>query len=47
MLCLFNGQERTITALRSLLAQAGWKIIAAHSDASSAAMFRMVIAVPN
>jgi hypothetical protein len=43
MLGLFNGQERTITALRSVLAQAGWKLIATHHDASSVAMFQKVI----
>ena len=30
ILGLFNGQVRTITALRSLLAWASWKLIAAH-----------------
>ncbi|KAN0142087.1 hypothetical protein V8E53_000549 [Lactarius tabidus] len=47
MLCLFNGQERTITALRSLLDQAGWKLIAVHHDAASVAKFQQVVAVPN
>jgi hypothetical protein len=47
MMGLFNGQERTITALRSLLAQAGWKLIAAHHDASSVATFQKVTAVSN
>jgi hypothetical protein len=47
MLGLFNGQVRTITALRSLLAQTGWKLIAAHHDASSGEMFQRIIAVPN
>lgn len=47
MLCLFNGQERTITALRSLLDQAGWKLIAVHHDAASVAKFQQAIAVPN
>ncbi|KAH9054228.1 S-adenosyl-L-methionine-dependent methyltransferase [Lactarius vividus] len=47
MLGLLNGQERTITALRSLLYQAGWKLIAVHHDAPSVARFQKSIAVPN
>ncbi|KAH8980527.1 S-adenosyl-L-methionine-dependent methyltransferase [Lactarius deliciosus] len=47
MLGFFNGQERTITALRSLLCQAGWKLIAVHPDAPSVARFQKSIAVPN
>ncbi|KAI9450109.1 S-adenosyl-L-methionine-dependent methyltransferase [Lactarius psammicola] len=47
MLGLFNGQERTITALRSLLDQTGWKLIAVHHDAPSVARFQKAIAVPN
>jgi len=47
MLGLLNGQVRTITALRSLLDQAGWKLIAVHHDAPSVARFQKAIAVPN
>jgi hypothetical protein len=47
MLGFVNGQERTITALRSLLDQTGWKPIAVHHDAPSVARFQKVIAVPN
>jgi len=47
MLGLYNGQERRVTGLRSLLDQAGWKLIAAHHDAPSAATFQKAIAVPN
>ncbi|KAH9167779.1 S-adenosyl-L-methionine-dependent methyltransferase [Lactarius sanguifluus] len=47
MLGFFNGQERTITALRSLLHQAGWKLIAVHHDVPSVARFQKSIAVPN
>ncbi|KAH9167780.1 S-adenosyl-L-methionine-dependent methyltransferase [Lactarius sanguifluus] len=47
MLGILNGQERTITALRSLLYQAGWKLIAVHHDAPSVARFQKSIAVPN
>ncbi|KAH9012305.1 S-adenosyl-L-methionine-dependent methyltransferase [Lactarius hengduanensis] len=47
VLGLLNGQERTITALRSLLHQAGWKLIAVHHDAPSVARFQKSIAVPN
>ncbi|KAH9033352.1 S-adenosyl-L-methionine-dependent methyltransferase [Lactarius pseudohatsudake] len=46
MLGFFNGQERTITALRNLLDQAGWKLIAVHHDAPSVARFQKSIAVP-
>ncbi|KAH9054234.1 O-methyltransferase [Lactarius vividus] len=47
MLGLFNGQERTITGLRSLLDQAGWKLIAVHHDAPSVVRMQKAIAVPN
>ncbi|KAI9441018.1 S-adenosyl-L-methionine-dependent methyltransferase [Lactarius indigo] len=46
MLGLFNGQERTTMALRNLLDQAGWKLIAAHRDPPSVSRFQKVIAVP-
>jgi hypothetical protein len=42
-----NGQERTITYLRDLLDQAGWKLIAVYHDAPSAIRFQKAIAVPN
>jgi hypothetical protein len=47
MLCLFNGEERTITALRSLLDKAGWKLVAVHRDSLSVVSFQKVVAVPN
>ncbi len=47
MLGLFNGQERTVTALRSLLDEAGWKLVAVHYDAESAPKFLKTVAVPN
>lgn len=46
MLGLFNGQERTITALRSLLDEAGWNLVAVHHDTPSVARFQKAIAVP-
>ncbi|KAF8256673.1 S-adenosyl-L-methionine-dependent methyltransferase [Lactarius quietus] len=46
MLGLFNGQERTITALRSLLDQADWDLVAVHHDTPSVAKFQKAIAVP-
>ena len=46
MLGLFNGQERTITALRSLLDETGWRLIAVHHDTPSVAKFQKAIAVP-
>ena len=47
MMVLHNGNERTITQLRDLLDQTGWKLIAAHHDTSSAIKFGKVIAIPN
>lgn len=35
-MALFNSQERTITYLRDLLNEAGWKPIAIHHDEPSA-----------
>jgi hypothetical protein len=46
MMTLLNGQERTITYLRDLLNEAGWKIIAVHHDPPAAIRFQKVIAVP-
>jgi len=47
MMCLVNGEERTITALRSLLDKAGWKLVAVHRGSLSVASFQKVVAVPN
>ena len=49
MLAFANGRERTVTDLRDLLNQAGWKLTAVHRDTSSesAAIFGKAIAVPN
>ena len=44
MMC--NGKERTITDLRDLLNQAGWKLTAVYHDAPSFVRFQKVIAVP-
>ena len=46
MMSLFNGQERTITYLRDLLNQAGWKLTSVHNDKPSARRYQKVIAVP-
>jgi len=46
MLGLFNGQERTITVLRNLLDQTGWKLIAVHHDAPSVVRLQKAVAVP-
>jgi len=46
MMCLLNGQERTITYFRDLLKQGGWKLNAVHYDAPSVVRFQMVVAVP-
>ena len=45
MLGLFNGQERTITVLRNLLDQTGWKLIAVHHDAPSVARYQKAVAI--
>ncbi|KAF8259745.1 S-adenosyl-L-methionine-dependent methyltransferase [Lactarius quietus] len=47
MMGLFNGKERTVTDLRSLLDKAGWRLIAAHHDPPSMVRFQRAIAVPN
>ncbi|KAF8467041.1 S-adenosyl-L-methionine-dependent methyltransferase [Russula ochroleuca] len=39
MMGFFNGQERTITYLRDLLDQAGWKLTAVHYDEPSVRRF--------
>ena len=46
MMCLANGQERTITYLRDLLDQAGWKLTAVHYDEPSVRRYQKAIAVP-
>jgi len=46
MLGLVNGQERTITAMRSLLDQTGWKLLAVHHDAPSVVRYQKAIAIP-
>jgi len=46
MMGLFNGQERTITYLRDLLNQAGWKLIAVHYDKPSARRYQKLVSVP-
>jgi hypothetical protein len=46
MMSYFNGQERTITYLRDLFNQAGWKLTAVHHYPQSAVRFQNVIAVP-
>jgi hypothetical protein len=46
MMGFFNGQERTITYLRDLLDQAGWKLAAVHFDEWSVRRYQKVIAVP-
>ena len=46
MMEFFNGQERTITYLRDLLEQAGWKLIAVHYEEPSVRRYKKAIAVP-
>jgi hypothetical protein len=47
MMGYFNGTERTITQLRDLLKEAGWKLTNTHYDPPSAAIrYRKAIAVP-
>jgi len=47
MMSYFNGKERTVTQLRDLLKQAGWKLIAIHHDTPSAVGYQKTIATPN
>lgn len=46
MMGFFNGQERTITAYRDLLKQAGWKLSSVHYDAPQVLRCQKVVAVP-
>ena len=45
MMASLNGQERTITEMRSLLEETGWKLVAIHLGSSSAFSVDKVIAV--
>jgi len=47
MMGFFNGKERTVTQLRDLLEEAGWKLIAIHRGTLSAIGYQKVIATPN
>lgn len=47
MMSFFNGKERTITDLRDLLHQAGWKLIAVYHDTPTTIRYQKAIAVPN
>jgi hypothetical protein len=47
MMGFFNGQERTVTYLRDLLNQAGWKLTAVHYNKSSVVgSYHKAVAVP-
>jgi hypothetical protein len=46
MMEFFNGQERTITYLRDLLDQAGWKLAAVHYEGPSVRRYKKAIALP-
>jgi hypothetical protein len=46
MMGYHNGQERTITSIRDLFKQAGWKLSAIHYDAPSVIRLQKVVAVP-
>ncbi|KAI0245830.1 S-adenosyl-L-methionine-dependent methyltransferase [Lactifluus subvellereus] len=47
MMGLFNGQERTVTNLRDLLAQTSWKLIAVYYDTPAAIRYQKSVAIPN
>ena len=47
MMGMLNGKERTVTHLRELLDQAGWKLIAVSYDSPSIQSLQKAIAVPN
>jgi hypothetical protein len=46
MMSFFNGKERTITYLRDLLKETGWKLTAVYYDRPSVIRYQKVIAVP-
>jgi hypothetical protein len=46
MMCFFNGQERSVTYLRDLFAQSGWKLVAVHYDTPTAIWYQKAVAVP-
>jgi hypothetical protein len=45
MMGFYNGKERTVTYLRDLLAQAGWKLIGVHYDTPAAIKYQKAVAV--
>jgi hypothetical protein len=47
MMGFFNGQEHTVTYLRDLLKQAGWKLIAVHHGSPAAIRYQKAIAIPS
>ena len=46
MMGSLNGQERTITYLRDLFKQAGWKLSSVHYNKASVVRYQKVVAVP-
>jgi hypothetical protein len=47
MMGFLNGKERTVTQLRDLLKQAGWKLITIHRGMPLSIGYQKAIAVPN
>ncbi|KAH9971123.1 S-adenosyl-L-methionine-dependent methyltransferase [Lactifluus volemus] len=47
MMGFLNGQERSVTYLRDLFSQSGWKLSAVHYDAPTALWYQKVVAIPN
>jgi hypothetical protein len=45
MMGFFNGQERTVTYLRDLFAQAGWKLTTVYYDSPGAIRYQKVVAI--
>jgi hypothetical protein len=47
MMGFLNGQERSVTYLRDLFVQSGWKLVAVHYDTPTAIWYQKVVAAPN
>jgi hypothetical protein len=47
MMSYLNGQERSVTYLRDLFTQSGWRLIAVHYDTPMAIWYQKAVAVPN
>lgn len=46
MMVTLNGKERTITEIRNLMEQTGWKLVQIHQGTASAFSTQKAIGVP-